>query len=395
MKTSRKWTLFGLAVVVLSFTFIAGARYNYLPIVTLFVEKGGAIEFDGSTVGGYKTTLTVADATANRTITFPDATGSPMLSTAGVQAANGVWPAANALVFEGTTADGFETSVSVTDPTADRTVTVADASGTVMLSTLATNAPDVANSVYGVSNGLTFEGATANAFETTIAPTDPTADRTITLPDDSGSVMLSSLATNAQGAANSVWGTTNGLAFEGVTSDEFETTITVTDPTADRTITFPDASGIPILSNAIPEGANAVWGTANGWYIEGTTADANETAFYATDPTADRTIILPDASGTVVVNCGASHNYAAGNADWNISVGDAACGYISTTNAAVGAANAILPACVAGKYYTIDNSSGQIINFKVTGQAGGSVATGKMALYVCTGTDVKEIYEQP
>ena len=32
------------------------------------------------------------------------------------------------------------------------------------------------------------------------------------------------------------------LVFEGATADAFETTFAITDPTADRTITFPDAS---------------------------------------------------------------------------------------------------------------------------------------------------------
>jgi len=37
----------------------------------------------------------------------------------------------------------------------------------------------------GTAGSLRFEGATANDFETTLAVTDPTADRTITLPDAS------------------------------------------------------------------------------------------------------------------------------------------------------------------------------------------------------------------
>ena len=37
---------------------------------------------------------------------------------------------------------------------------------------------------------LVFEGATADAYETTLAITDPTADRTITLPDATGQVVL-------------------------------------------------------------------------------------------------------------------------------------------------------------------------------------------------------------
>jgi len=36
-----------------------------------------------------------------------------------------------------------------------------------------------------------FEGATDNAYETTLAVTDPTADRTATFPDQSGTVLLS------------------------------------------------------------------------------------------------------------------------------------------------------------------------------------------------------------
>lgn len=39
------------------------------------------------------------------------------------------------------------------------------------------------------SGSLIFEGATANAFETTVGVTDPTADRTITFPDVSGTVV--------------------------------------------------------------------------------------------------------------------------------------------------------------------------------------------------------------
>ena len=46
----------------------------------------------------------------------------------------------------------------------------------------------------GTAGSLTFEGATADGFETTIAVVDPTADRTATLPDATGTVALLSLA---------------------------------------------------------------------------------------------------------------------------------------------------------------------------------------------------------
>ena len=40
-----------------------------------------------------------------------------------------------------------------------------------------------------LNGNIVFEGATANEFETTLAVTDPTADRTITIPDVSGTVV--------------------------------------------------------------------------------------------------------------------------------------------------------------------------------------------------------------
>lgn len=41
-----------------------------------------------------------------------------------------------------------------------------------------------------LTSALVFEGATDNAFETTLAVTDPTSDKTVTLPDLTGTVML-------------------------------------------------------------------------------------------------------------------------------------------------------------------------------------------------------------
>ena len=43
--------------------------------------------------------------------------------------------------------------------------------------------------------------------------------------------------------------TDSSITFEGATADDFETTLSVTDPTADRTITFPDATGTVVLAD--------------------------------------------------------------------------------------------------------------------------------------------------
>jgi len=46
------------------------------------------------------------------------------------------------------------------------------------------------------------------------------------------------------------------ITFEGATNDGFETTITVTDPTADRTIIFPDVSGTVLMTGTTIDGTD-------------------------------------------------------------------------------------------------------------------------------------------
>lgn len=151
-------------------------------------------------------------------------------------------------VFEGSTADAFETTLGVVDPTADQTASLPNfaVDYAIVGSTLTTNNVDAANSFWGVSNGLVLEGATANGFETTLTPVDPTADQTISIPNNgaASALMTSALTTNAVDAANSVNGVSNGLLFEGATADGFEGTLAPTDVTADATWTLPNKTGV-------------------------------------------------------------------------------------------------------------------------------------------------------
>lgn len=238
---------------------------------------------------------------------------------------NSWWAVNNGISFEGTTADGFETIVSAVDPTADQTISIPNnaVNSALLTSTLTTNAVDAANSVWGASNGVVYEGATADTFETTVAPADPTADQTITLPNNAvnSAFVTSTLTTNAVDAANSVWGVSNGVVYEGATADTFETTIAPADPTADQTITIPNnAANSALLTTSLTtnavDAANSVTGTSNGFIAEGATADAFETTLSFADPTADETITVPATAGaagtlqaqgaTVVITAGAT-----------------------------------------------------------------------------------------
>ena len=88
-----------------------------------------------------------------------------------------------------------------------------------------------------------------------ITVTDPTADRTITLPNDTGTVSLEGHTHSYLPLAG---GTLTGdLLFEGATADDYETTLTVTNPTADRTVTLPNNTGTVVLDADIGSSVQA------------------------------------------------------------------------------------------------------------------------------------------
>jgi hypothetical protein len=123
-------------------------------------------------------------------------------------------------------------------------------------------------------------------YQTTVSATQPTANRTITLPDATGTVALTTdLSPYAPLSGATFTGNISiptAITFEGATANDFETTIQVTDPTADRTITFPDAGGTVALTTNIPSTTdNLSEGSTNKYYTDERAQDAIATAIAA------------------------------------------------------------------------------------------------------------------
>jgi len=97
-----------------------------------------------------------------------------------------------------------------------------------------------------VKDRVQFEGATADGYETVLLATDPTADRTITLPDATGTVALTSTVLPLAGGAMTGAITTNST-FDGVDIATRDAILTSTTTTADAAL--PKAGGT--LSGAI------------------------------------------------------------------------------------------------------------------------------------------------
>ena len=131
--------------------------------------EADAITVDGTALGTVIAGTTVNNATLASTVTVSDSTANTNFPVVFHDESNGLLDDTGALRYNPSTGELLVPKLTV-------------AGTTTTVDTVTMNA----------QNAVVFEGATADANETTLTITDPTADRTITLPDTTGTVSLTS-----------------------------------------------------------------------------------------------------------------------------------------------------------------------------------------------------------
>ena len=123
---------------------------------------------------------------------------------------------AGSLTFEGSTADGSETTLAVTDPTADRTVTLPDATGTVALLSLAQSYTAAQRgAITALTDGatITADFAVANHFSVTLGGNRTLANPSNLTAGQSGCIWITQDGTGSRTLAyGSQWDFTGGTA---------------------------------------------------------------------------------------------------------------------------------------------------------------------------------------
>jgi hypothetical protein len=290
----------------------------------LLIGTSGTFGFEGSTANAYETYLSAVDPTADRAIVFPDQSGNVLVSgnasivNADISASAAIAYSKLASLTSGNLLVGNGSNVA-TSVAMSGDVTITNAGVTAIASGVIVDADISASAEIAVSK--LADGAARQLLQTDSAGTGVEWTDNVSVPG----------TLDAAGAAtfNSTVYIGGALTLEGTTPDAFELTFAC-EPTADRTVTLPDATttlaGLGVVQSfsvaqrgaitALTDGATITpdFAVANNFSV---TLGGNRTLANPTNLTAGQSgtiVITQDGTGSRTLAFGGYFKFAGGTA---------------------------------------------------------------------------------
>jgi len=215
----------------------------------------------------------------------------------------------------------------------------------------------------GTTGSLSFEGATANAFETTIAVVDPTADRTITLPNTTGTIVT----TGDTGTVTSTMIADGTIVNADINASAAIAHSKLANITA-GSVLLGNASNVPTataLSGDVTVNSSGVTAIASNVIVDG---DVNPSAAIA------GTKISPDFGSQTIATTGiVSHALGTAGAPTVTFTGDTNTGIYSPGADNVAISTNSVERLKIGTSEVVFNDAGNDIDFRIEGDTNASL----------------------
>ena len=276
-----------------------------------FIFPGRVMAFEGATDDSFETTITFTEPTADRTHTLPDNTGTIMLEDTTDTSTNKTFttPTITSGVFNtGVSGTAVLDEDAMGSDAADKAATQQSIKAFTLASLSTTSA--TYNSITlntGVSGTAVLDEDDFSSNSATKAVTQQSfkayidnllAAQDLDFAPDSGTgqniVLDSEVLTvgGGTGIGTSATGNTVTLAIANTVA-----TLTGSQTLTNKTFTSPTINTMTFASGTTTSGLNI---GSTGIVFEGATADAHETTLTAADPTQDNTITIPNATMTLL-----------------------------------------------------------------------------------------------